>query len=116
MTKYYQGNGGLKSNFLGLSNSFYKKINLLFIGFFVIFLGVYLFQTNRIASAGYVARGLDWRTKELTEDNQSIIVELSQAKSIENIALAAQKLNLVEAKAFDYIKGGITAVAQNKPH
>jgi len=114
MTKYYQGNGGSKSNFLGLNDSFYKKINLLFIGFFVIFLGFYLFQANRIASSGYVMHGLDGRTKELIADNQNIIVELSRAKSIENIATDAQKLNLVEAKALDYVKDGIAAVAQNK--
>lgn len=78
----------------------------------VIFLGIfYLYQVNSVTVTGYQIQELEKKLEEAKKDNEKMMIESAQLKSMYNIEQVVKEFELVGSKEVSYLETGDEALA-----
>lgn len=73
-----------------------------------------LFQTNSIATKGYEVGEHEKELANLKKENQKLLIEFADAKSVSNLEGEIDKFSAVDAKDIVYVASESGAVAMKK--
>jgi len=76
----------------------------------------YLAQINTMVAKNFELRAAQASLKEKQNKSQQLTISLMQAKSLNNLEIAAKSLNLVSIEKIDYLKvpSGIFVLSQRQ--
>jgi len=85
------------------NNNFNFSISIFILILFII-AGFYIYFFNLNVEITYNIKNLLKQIKQLNNDNQLLIIELSGIESLENLKAKAEALNLVEVKSAKFLE------------
>lgn len=80
------------------------SISLIIILGVVILSVFYLIQANNIVAGNFELRSIQQILKEKQDNNQELLISLTQTRSLSNLEAAAKDLNLVSIEKVNYLK------------
>lgn len=107
--------GAVKRKTVSQTTKEYKKLFDCIMIIFICIIGLLsLFQTNSIATKGYEVAEHEKELASLKKENQKLLIELADIKSINNLESKVDKFSAVDAKDIVYVVSGSGVVAMKK--
>lgn len=93
----------------------YRKLSNCIMIIFICIIGLLcLFQTNSIATKGYEVVKHEKELTCLKKENQKLLIELADIKSVSNLESEVDKFSAVDSKDIVYVVSGSDVVAMEK--
>jgi hypothetical protein len=87
------------------------KNNFWVLGLIFTLLGVYLWQTNTLATAGYRIEDLRQQVKDLNQQNENLNIDYVNLQSMDNLENRINQLKMVTVSQAEFVSDRETALA-----